>query len=430
MNNILLSKKLLYYFIFLFLVLISWRNPDITPPTMLRVVYLFALMVPTLLFAQKMMPIVITLFYVVSNYSCYISYMPNQVMLYVIFPIMSLLYKSQNNTTYSPSIYLILFIYTVFANLLGSFSIEPICACFLLMVLFTKLSPMNDSRYVHLFSCAFILSSLVIGLQFMIEGKQFQENFNYGELVTRTQWMDPNYLGCVIGLGSITALIEALFNKTISKKLKYLLFSIFGFLCAILILNASRGALLATLGSSIILFLKSDIQFRFKVATILCFLLFLYFLYVYGFFDFLLLRIELDEGRGGSGRTDIWATKIQSYSQLSFFDQLFGIGYQNGMRLGFGTARGFHNDYIAFLIEYGVIGLMAFIFFLISFLRKANNFWIVFAIVLYVVLTGATLEPISGGMLSYFCFLFYGKLVAKSNDFANSSLFSFKNFIN
>ena len=132
--------------------------------------------------------------------------------------------------------------------------------------------------------------------------------------------------------------------------------------------------------------------------------------------------MEFDEGHGGTGRTDIWAIKLQSYCQLGFLDQLLGIGYQNGMRLGFGYARGFHNDYIAFLVEYGILGLIAYIGFMISFLMKAKNFWTVFSIVIYVVTTGATLEPISGGMLVYFCFLFYGKLIAKTDDFRNCSL--------
>ena len=62
---------------------------------------------------------------------------------------------------------------------------------------------------------------------------------------------------------------------------------------------------------------------------IICgFSIFIYMLYMSGTFDFLLYRIELDSGRGGSGRTYIWQTKMMAFSnQLSVLEQLFGIGY-------------------------------------------------------------------------------------------------------
>lgn len=424
MNNLFVSKNLLYYFAFLLLVLLSWTNPDDTPPTSLRIIYLLVLMVPTMLWAPKVMPIVITLFYIVSNYSCYNSYMPNQVVLYVLFPLVALLNNSSTYSNRVPFIYLFLLLHTLVVNMCGSASFESLTACVMLMILFSKLAPAKDSHYVHLFSYALILSSLILGLQFIVEGKQFQQSFSYGDFDSRTQWMDPNYFGCVVGIGVITALIEALLNNTLSKKIRYLFFSIYVFLCVILIINASRGALLAVLCSSVIILFLSDISTKIKVSALVCIVSFLYVMYIYGVFDFLLLRMELDEGHGGSGRTEIWARKFNAYSQLGLSEQIFGIGLQNGMHLGYSYLRGFHNDYIAYLVEYGICGLIAYICLIFSILKKAKNFWIVFAIVVYVVITGATLEPISGGHLAYFCFLFYGKLVAQAANFRNTSLFA------
>lgn len=417
MNNFFVSKNLLYYFAFLLLVLVSWTNPDDLPPTSLRIIYLFVLMVPTMLWAPKVMPIVITLFYIVSNYSCYISYMPNQVVLYVLFPLVAILNNSSTQSNRIPFIFILLMLYTLVVNMCGAASFEPITACLILMMMFVKLAPVKDNHYVHLFSYTLILSSLILGLQFIIEGKQFQQSVGYGDFDSRTQWMDPNYFGCVVGIGAITALIEALLNNTLSKKIRYLFFAIYVFLCVILIINASRGALLAVLCSSVIILFLSDISVKIKVSALICIVSFLYVMYIYGVFDFLLLRMELDEGHGGSGRTEIWARKIEAYSQLGLSDQLFGVGYQNGMRLEYNYLIGFHNDYIAFLVEYGICGLIAYISFMFSILKNAKNFWIVFAIVVYVVIAGATLEPISGGMLAFFSFLFYGKLIAQTDDF-------------
>ena len=111
-------------------------------------------------------------------------------------------------------------------------------------------------------------------------------------------------------------------------------------------------------------------------------------------------------------------------NQLSVLEQLFGIGYKNGMTLGFGFSRGFHNDYIAILVEYGGFGLMVFIGMLLSPLRKSNNKVIVLSIIVYVAMASSTLEPISGGMIVYFGFLFYACMIGRSGFFSQTNIAS------
>ena len=417
------KKTILVYYSILLLILLSWHNPIATPPEFIRILYLTAVMLPAILKAPSWIPIIITLFYAISNYGSYVSYMPNQMYLYVLFPAAAICIKIKKSTQSDfASLYVLIFCaYTFLLNICNSSTFESITACLALLFLFFKLIPYNSTEYIHLFSCAFSLISLVLSSQFVFGGSTFQTDFGSGGF-DRTEWMDPNYFGCVIGIGAITSLIEALLNRSISKFTKCIFFIIYGFSCYVLISNASRGALLATFSSSIVLFLLSDMKLGIKILSTAIFCLFVILLYENSVFDFLLYRMQLDEGRGGSGRTSIWLTKYHEYNKLPFWNQLFGIGYRNGMKLGFGYARGFHNDYIAFLVEYGAVGLLMALYFLIKPTFKCYNRFIVLAILIYIVMASCTLEPLSGGMIIYFSFYLYAILISKSKEFLCSGM--------
>ena len=408
----------------MFLILISWHNPFATPPELLRILYLLALLGPLTIKQPKLLAIIIPAFYAISNYSCFISYMPNQVFIYLAFPILALFLHSYGKTDKTSIIFLVFFIITAANNFVNSMKFESISSCCLLVFLWFKFVPNSVNSYAHIFSYAFAIMSLTLSIIFIVGGSAFQMDFGAGGF-ERTEWMDPNYFGCIVGIGIMASMIEILYNRILKIPERILFLLTIGISFYVLILNGSRGALLAT-GMSLILLLIGNGQNISKKLLIICgFSIFIYMLYMSGTFDFLLYRIELDSGKGGSGRTYIWQTKMMAFSnQLSVLEQLFGIGYKNGMALGFGFSRGFHNDYIAILVEYGVFGLMVFIGMLLSPLRKSNNKVIVLSIIVYVAMASSTLEPISGGMIVYFGFLFYACMIGRSRFFSQTNIAS------
>lgn len=413
------SKKFLIYiyYVIMLLILVSWTNTTSTPPELYRIIYLIALMMPAILIAPTMLPIILTLFYTVSNYGCYNSYMPNQTYLYLPFLFLALI-LNKDRTSSKDIIFIVVFlVYTVIINLISSATFEPISSCLIMLLCFYKLVPWLNSSYVHLFSYALLLISLILSLQFIINGSNFQDTFGYGEFDSRTEWMDPNYFGCVVGIGAIASLIEGLSNSKSSILKNLICFIVYGISCYVLLKNGSRGALLSTFCSSVVLFIMSNIKFSKKILAIILFILFLFVLYNIGVFDFLLYRIVMDEGGGGSGRTTIWSIKMDSFGGLPFYNQLFGIGYEEGMMLGFNYKRGFHNDFVAFIVEYGYLGIFFLLYFLLMPIRCCYNKWVVVSLVIYVVTVSLTLEPISGGMFPYFSLILYAILIAKSKTF-------------
>lgn len=419
-----LSKTYISYYGLMFLILISWHNPFATPPELWRISYLLALLGPLTIKQPKLLAIIIPAFYAISNYSCFISYMPNQVFIYLVFPIAALFLHKGGKTDKNSIIFLVFFIITAANNIINNMTFESISSCCLLAFLWFKFVPNSVNSYAHTFSYAFTIMSLTLSIFFIVGGSAFQMDFGTSEF-ERTEWMDPNYFGCIVGIGIVASMIEILYNRILKIPERIIFLLTIGLSLYVLILNGSRGALLAT-GMSLILLLIGNGRNISKKLLIICgFSIFIYMLYMSGTFDFLLYRIELDTGKGGSGRTYIWQTKMMAFSnQLSVLEQLFGIGYKNGMTLGFGFSRGFHNDYIAILVEYGVFGLMVFIGMLLSPLRKSNNKVIVLSIIVYVAMASSTLEPISGGMIVYFGFLFYACMIGRSRFFSQTNIAS------
>lgn len=418
----LLSKKYFIYYAVLFVVLISWLNPYATPPQTHRILFLLASLVPITIKKSYLLAVVIPLFYAVSNYSSFVSYMPNQVYLYLVFPIIALLLHYRKLIVNIPStIIFFFFLYTSFVNVVYSHCFESVSACCLLTYLLMGLVPNKKDSYAHILSYSFAVMSLTLSVFFIVSGTMF--HLDYGaDGFERTEWMDPNYFGCIIGIGAVASLIEVLYNKECSKIERLLFLLTVALSLYVLVSNGSRGALLATTVAFLIMFLGNTANVGKKILMLFVLGLFVYVLYANGVFDFLLYRIDHDSG-GGSGRTLIWQKKLYAYSnQLTLFERVLGIGYKEGMHLAFGYSRGFHNDFIAILIEYGVIGIMFLLSLLLSPIIRANNKVIVISVIGYIAVAGSTLEPISGGMIVYFCFWLYAYVIGKSPMFCKTTV--------
>ena len=159
-----------------------------------------------------------------------------------------------------------------------------------------------------------------------------------------------------------------LFKKNIL--LQFILFSVF---FAFFILSAKRGTIL--LGSICILFMMwglfSEYSIKKKILFIIVSSTFLLGLYEFTLYHFqnspyFAIRYQ-DTLNGYSSQRGLLASSILEYMDNNFSIKsfLFGIGAQNTLNVTFSFA---HNDWIAIFLEQGVLGLLAYALFWVSFI--------------------------------------------------------------
>ena len=127
-----------------------------------------------------------------------------------------------------------------------------------------------------------------------------------------------------------------------------------------IVLNASRGAFLSMTVAITIITLFARIKTSSKFGIVIAVSLSVVTMYSLGLFEVLEERVMSDDGTGNA-RTIIWAAKLDAYSQLSLLEKVFGSGYRRGFELAIPGGFGFHSDYIAWLVDYGIVGLLFFI---------------------------------------------------------------------
>lgn len=80
-------------------------------------------------------------------------------------------------------------------------------------------------------------------------------------------------------------------------------------------------------------------------------------------------RINSINDTGGAGRLDIYKSVLNHFSNQSSFDKLFGSGYNTVIRNGWvrddGVLVSSHNDFLEILCDYGIVGLVIYIVFII-----------------------------------------------------------------
>ena len=401
------------YYLALMAILLSWGNASEAPPLFFRVLFFVAVVAPSF-FSKVPLLLVASVFLTITLYGNTYSYMPTSLSLYVVVAIVYYLYiviSSKNIKSYLPQNNLLLLLLLSFiVNLLSGGGIKNITWSLLLIVLLKPLLDSNDKVTAHLFTVSFIVVSLVLSGLFLVVGDQYTQIYDVEEGLERSGWVDPNYFCSIIGMGAVVALCEIMSSK---KPLVIILFLLAVLLISVftMVSIASRGALLALSVSVIILLFTSKIKPFPKIILLGLIALFIYWMYTSSTFDLLLYRIENDDN-GGSGRTKIWSAKLGEFmSHGSFTELLFGVGFDNAMELGSSvTKKGVHNDYLAFFIEYGLCGVVLFLYTLLSpffKVKERNNRPIVLGLTAYIAICVVTLEPMTLGILFFYVFYSY-----------------------
>lgn len=262
---------------------------------------------------------------------------------------------------------------------------------------------------------AFIICAIVLSYWTLFRLDARMRTIHEVEGLSETAgWTDPNYLGCIIGLGCVIAINELI---TAAKKgylrIVYILTIVLSLFA--LAYLASRGAILAVAASAALLFSfsKSAKRSR-KILFVVAMAGLLLFMYQSSALDALEARFQSDTMATGTGRTEIWAIKLKAFfSEGNLFNYLFGFGQEQGFLLGnFGRARAFHNDFIAFLVEYGFIGLFLFLMVLYYPIKRTVKQYrnTIIGLMAVIFVAALTLEPMSSdmpGSIAFTYFLFY-----------------------
>lgn len=402
--------------------MVSWTSSTTFPPFIFRISFMGALFLPVLYIRNSWLPAIFTCFLSISQYGISYSYLPESISIHMMLIVsLLLLYQNKKKLVVFPNLLYFLPFYVFIIDLLTDGSVYHI---FYILVITCSLSFVFNKDYTNAekkMSIAFISITVVLCYYFLFFRDRFTESYGkYGTDLERVLWTDPNYLGCVIGMGTICCGIK-LTDKKISKIVRLMLALIFCTSLMILIMNASRGSLLAVLFACSVLFIMSPVKIIYKLIFISFVIFFIYVLYNNSYFELLEYRIENDYT--GSGRTIIWDKRLTAFFEGPILNIVFGYGHERTMVLGTGSTYyvGCHNDYIAFLVEYGVIGFLMFLGILLFPIMKIISTKLileishVFTIISYIAVCSITLEPFTLGRIPYYMFYLYAILVVNKS---------------
>ena len=394
------------------LVLVSWKSDTVAPAMTLRLLYLAALLIPAFIKPKWLTPVLVC-FMSITSYGYAYSYLPTMLYLYAIIMVVALFVGStkvkQHLTV--PPILVFTFVYVTIINFMSGSGIEDITYSTFIIIVFLLLTDKKINTEFNVLCFAFSVVSLALSLFFATTFENYAVSYVGGTDMERGGWTDPNYFGMVVGMGTVASLIQFSRGKEIPLVLKLYYVAVILVSLVVLIVNASRGAILAVGIASLIILLSSRTKVIYKILATSLIVVFGIYLYNSGYFDLLIYRSMDETASTGGGRTTIWLYKLDKFfTDGNVMNWMVGYGYDGGLKIG-NKLMGFHNDYVAFLVEFGFVGLFAFLYILFSPLKNIRRLpkyyrTALLSAVIYLALTGASLEPLTAGRFPYWAFYF------------------------
>lgn len=416
---------LILYYIVLLLIFAS-RQGDMAPSMPIRIAFMSAAILPSVLSKEVSYPAVLTLFFTLTLYGFAYSYMPYTLSLYVFVTlILTVIITRRAKPIVKTPLFSYLFPVYVFCvdsiNSFGSFNasyVTEVLFCLVMLLCYFLMAISDESISLKQLPLAFMAVSVVLSLYFILNRETFVVNYDYNGEYERIGWIDPNYFGTVLGMGVVIAfnrLIGSPRQRNKQDKLDFI-FCISTIILAtpVLLLNASRGAILSVVVAVVVSFVSAKARTWQKALIMIVATIGIVYLYNNQYMDLLAYRISNDD-TGGSGRLPIWISKLTAYSHGNLINILFGYGYSQGLTIS-GRFIGFHNDFLAFLVDYGIVGFFLFIHMLLYPIlripRKSSYFPYILSIIAYLSVTCFTLEPLTAGRLPYYTFYLFALLLA------------------
>lgn len=425
--NIKSHLSIYLYYLVLLIVLISWTNVTReAPPIVARVIYTVLFFIPFIK-NNWLMPFAVTLFWSIRTQSVApFGYLPTESYLYL-FGVLGVLivraFRNQDEikNRLSPSaFYLVVYIFVMDTIYHDFFS------KYMLMILLGALlyNQIKKADAFNLLAISFVVFSFVQSTYYFVFREDFSQKFVSSIAgLERSTWVDPNYLGIILGMGIIISLSYLLGYFRVKLNNYYKIFFIITILLTFLTitLQASRGAMLALSLPVILLILFSKLKPIYKIGVSVFVTAFLVFLFNNNYFELLIARVETDDGTGG-GRIDIWLNRLANFKNEDPLAMIFGLGREYGLKLGGGRFQGSHNEFISTLVVYGIVGLLILLYLLwypLKIVVKQNRILVVIFIT-YLSLCFMTLEPITwANYISIIMFYCLTLSIAKNKEFVH-----------
>lgn len=407
MKTLSVSKDRLYIIYYMALLVLMFflmkPNVDISMPIRIG---LFGLTFIPVVFRIDLLPFVFLCFYGISS-SSFSVVLPTSVEYYLVLVLVFyFLYKKKSRFVGGA---LILFAYFFICSLL-QLDLTNFISWWLVYILLADM--ISSKKDLQMMFYAFLIISLFLSVLFLVHHEAFIVNYGKAELdVERSGWINPNVFGATIGAGGVLAMAY-LTNFLKFEKTKFLtISSLIVFLVSfwVLILNGSRGALLAFAVPSVIMIFMSKLKLWIKILLALLFVGFAIILYQNNIFDLLIVRLMEDNASTGGGRTTIWERKFDLFfSQSNILELLFGIGKTATTEIGGFIST--HNDIVTSIIGFGIVGFILFMYYMILYPIKIASKEVRFFVMLLTIYTFVeycVLEPVFRAIPFFMMFYFF-----------------------
>ena len=407
MRTLSVSKDSLYiiYYLTLLLLMFFLLKPNVEISMSVRII-LFGLTFLPVFFIKNLLPFVFLLFYGISS-SSFSPILPTSVTYYLI--LVLVFYLLYNKKSIFVGKALLLFSYFFTCSLLHLDLTNILSWWFVYILLADMIRSKKDLQMVFY---AFLIISLFLSVLFLVHRKAFLIEYSYTNLeAERSGWINPNVFGAAIAAGGVLSMAYLTgflkFEKTKFLTTSSLVIFLISFL--VLILNASRGALLAFALPSLIMIFMSKLKLWIKILLVVASAVFSVLLYQNGVFDLLIVRLIEDNTTTGGGRTEIWECKFDLFfSQSNIFELLFGIGKTATNELGGFVST--HNDIVTSIIGFGIVGFLLFIYYMVLYpIKIASKNVRLFIILLttYTFVEYMVLEPVFRATPFFMMFYFF-----------------------
>lgn len=387
------NKWIYIYYIILHFICLSWTNTEmVAPPTVMRLGITMAVFFPLIKYFW-LSPAVIILFVSLRfNSVAPFGYIPQTWLIYelciiIIAIVHSLLYKKKYLFKFSNiQISLLLFIFII--DLINLKIFSPLFL--FLITLYILYNAIRDKVSLNITMLSPVILTITLSIYYFVFAKEFMEAY-YGSDVERAVWVDPNYFGILLGCGIIIS--GAYIFSSIKVKIDYFYKLIFvisiilGYIT--IVLQASRGAILAITSSLLIQILLSKTKLIYKILILIISFLGIIYLFNSGYFTLLIDRTLNDDT--GSGRFEIWASKFNAWLDNPI--NLIGCGYQSVVYDFSPKGLDCHNEFISILINYGIIGAVIVILAIFRLILLENNRAFIWSTVCFIGVGFMTLSP-------------------------------------
>ena len=362
------------------------------------------------------------MFYTLTINGFAYSFMPYTFSLYVIITLFIVLLFYNKGTLGVPNFLICFALYIFLIDLIfgagfGAGLIQSTLFCLIMLICFIKVLGRRYDGALSQLPLCFAVTTIFLSIAYLTHREQYVL-YSVGGM-DRIGWTDPNYFGMVLGMGTTIGLTKVFDVEwkgfDFIDKIIYIATIVVS--VPVLILNASRGAILSVIVCAVVILMFSKTKIIYKVLTVLLAVFFVIYLYNNQYFDMLESRLlELEDDQTGSGRTIIWQNKLTAFSSGNPLKIIFGYSHIGGSNIT-GRTVGFHNDFVGCLVDYGIIGLCFLLYMLyypIKIISKSvQSRQTVIVLIIYLATCFMTLEPFLTGILPYFTFYLYALLIAK-----------------